>query len=310
MKSKQKNTKKPSAKRTPIHKSVSHHAKKVLIPHKGNEWRPHLIRPHGLTIVVILALVAQFGYTFLSTGNVNVLGRESDIQTVDLLNYTNKARATNGLAELQLNDQLSQAAFLKANDMFEAQYWAHTSPSGAQPWKWFKDAGYNYSYAGENLAKNYPTAQATVDAWMNSETHKANVLNKEYIDVGFAVVSGDLDNENTTIIVAMYGSPVTVAAVQSAVEQQVNFSAPAVGATASSMTSVLASTFSSMSPVTIAILGLLTVVALVAAAAHHYRRNLPKSWQKSWRAHHGMFTFWGVIIFGVLIIVATGGGQI
>lgn len=294
----------------PVHKKVVHHAKHVLIPHKDNEYRPHLIRAHGLMAVVVIAALLQVGYSFVTTGHFDVLGNQSRIQVADLLTQTNQAREADDLPDLVLNDDLSQAAFLKAQDMLDQQYWAHTSPGGIPPWKWFADVGYNYSYAGENLAKNYPTAQATVDAWMGSETHRANILNREYVDVGFAVVDGVLDDENTTLVVAMYGAPVTLAAVQSASSTQAGFSAPAVNTEPTSFLAYVSSAFVSMSPMTMVILGLFVVVAFVAAIAHHFRHNLPKAWQNSWRKHHGMYVFWGVIALGAMLILATGGGQI
>lgn len=298
------------ATKAPLHARVRSHAKKVLVPHKGNDYRPHLIRLHGIIAVLLIALVAQGVYSFISTGHVSVLGRASDIQTAQLLSDTNSERVKDGLGELQLNDKLSQAAFMKAQNMFAEQYWAHVSPSGTQPWKWFGDVGYNYSYAGENLAKNYPTADATVAAWMSSPTHRENVLNKEYTDIGFAVVDGELNGENTTLVVALYGAPVTNVAVQAVVNQPTDFSAPAVAGESQAPFTYFGSALEALSPVTIAILGLLAVVAIVGVAAHHYRDKLPKAWKKSWRIHHGLYTFVGMIALGVLIIIATGGGQI
>lgn len=304
---------KPSATRAqkmPIQTRVKHHAKKVLVPHRENQYRPHLIRAHGIIAVLVVALVAQATYSFISTGQFSVLGRTSDIQTVELLTDTNDERAEVGLSSLQLNDKLSQAAYMKAQNMFAEQYWEHESPSGVKPWKWFGDVSYNYSYAGENLAKNYPTAQATVDAWMKSATHRENILNKEYVDIGFAVAEGELHGEDTTLVVALYGAPATVAVAQSAANeaQAAGFSA----ATAEPFTPLayFGSALEALSPVTIAILGLLAIVAIVGVAAHHYRAKLPKNWKKSWRIHHGMYTFVGMITLGILIIIATGGGQI
>ncbi len=305
--------KKPVAARSkvskPVVSRVKNHAKKVLVPHKANEFRPHLIRAHGLIAVLVIALVAQITYGFATTGHLSVLGRVSNIQTAELLTDTNVEREAAGLEDLQLNDKLSQAAFLKAQNMFSEQYWAHVSPSGTQPWKWFGDVEYNYSFAGENLAKNYPTAQATVDAWMGSDTHRENLLKGEYKDVGFAVVDGELDGVDTTLVVALYGAPVTVAAVQSAGTNNV-FSAPAIAAEVQTPLAYFGSALSALSPVSIAILGLLALVGLVGVAAHHYRNQLPKAWKKSWRVHHGMYTFVGMITLGILIIIATGGGQI
>ncbi len=300
--------KKTTSKKAPIHARVKGHAKHVLVPHKANDYRPHLIRAHGLIAVLVIALLAQVFYSVFTNGDLRILGRASDIETVELLADTNEARAEAGLGELEINAQLSEAAFKKAQNMFAEQYWAHVSPSGTQPWKWFADAGYNYSFAGENLAKNYPTAEATVNAWMNSPTHRDNVLKEEYEDVGFAVVDGQLNGEQTTLVVALYGAPVSEAAVQSALTSSASFSAP--GMTAQNPLSYFGSALESLSPVTIVVLGLLAVVAIVGVTAHHYRAKLPKAWKKSWRIHHGFYTFVGMITLGVLIIVATGGGSI
>ena len=297
-------------KKQTLHARVKGHAKHVLVPHKENNYRPHLIRVHGLIAVLVVALLAQVTYGFTTTGDLSVLGRVSNIQTAELLADTNAEREKAGLGELEINAQLSDAAYLKAQNMFTEQYWAHVSPSGTQPWKWFGDVEYNYSYAGENLAKNYPTAQATVSAWMGSTTHRENILKGAYEDVGFAVVDGELNGQPTTLVVALYGAPVTVAAVQAASStRETSFAAPITNSGSSPLT-YFGSALESLSPVTIVILGLLAVVAIVGVIAHHYRNKLPKSWKTSWRVHHGLYTFFGMITLGVLVIVATGGGTI
>lgn len=300
--------KKATTKKAPIRARVKGHAKHVLVPHKANEYRPHLIRIPGLVAVLVVALMAQLVYSVMTTGHLSVLGRAADIQTVELLADTNIEREKAGLQPLEISASLSDAAFLKAQDMFKEQYWAHVSPSGTEPWKWFADVGYNYSSAGENLAKNYPTAQATVDAWMNSPAHRENMLTGAYRDVGFAVVEGQLNGEETTLVVALYGAPVTQAAV-SAVVKPSNFAAAQVKGEQAPW-AYFASSLESLSPVTIVILGLFAVVAIVGVIAHHHRSKLPKALKKSWRIHHGMFTFVGMIVLGMLVIVATGGGSI
>jgi uncharacterized protein YkwD len=304
-------TKQKQIKKLPVHHRVKHHAKKVFIPHKANAFRPHLIRLPALGALLVVAVLAQLVYSFTTTGQFSVLSKISDINTIELLSGTNTERQQAGLASLSLNDQLSQAAFLKAQDMFAHNYWAHTSPNGVEPWQWFADVNYNYSYAGENLAKNYPTARATVEAWMNSPSHRENILNGNYVDVGFAVVDGTLEGQQTTLVVALYGSPVTVAAVEAASPQAPEtFAAAPTGTAAPQPVQYFANIFMSLSPVTIAILAALAVVAIVGVAAHHYRHKLPKTWKRSWRKHHGMYTFVGVLALGVLIIIATGGGQV
>ena len=295
-----------------LHAKVRRHAKKVLVPHKENQFRPHLIRAQGIIAVLVVALITQVSYSFVSTGHVSVLGRVSDINTAELLSDTNKQRSMEGLSSLSINDKLNQAAYLKAQNMLTEQYWEHVSPSGIQPWKWFNDAGYNYSFAGENLAKNYPSAAATVDAWMNSPKHRENIMKKDYTNVGFAVVNGILNQEDTTLVVALYGAPATTEVIQAASEN-VNgssFAAPAVSTGLQTPLANFGSALEALSPVTIVILGLLGIVAIVGVAAHHYRHQLPKPIKKTWRLHQGLYTFVGMITLGVLIIIATGGGNI
>jgi len=293
-----------------VQSRLRHHLKHALIPHKGNHYRPHLVRLHGLTAVLVLAMLMQISYGFFTSGRLEVLGRVSSISAGELLTDTNVERSKDSLPKLKLNDQLSHAAFLKAQDMFAHNYWAHTSPTGVTPWKWLGDSGYNYNVAGENLAKNYPTSQATVDAWMNSATHRANILNGKYQDIGFAVVDGLLDGRDATLVVAYYGSPATAAAVEGASDvKQVVYAAPIEQGIGNPLT-YFGSAIQSMSPATLGGLTLLTLVGAVAIAAHHYRKKLPVAWRRSWKLHHGLYTLAGTICLAVIIVFATGGGQI
>lgn len=282
------------------------HAKHLLVPSKSNSYHPHLIRWQGLGAVLVLTLVIQLGYGLITTGHLEVLGRASNIVVDDLVKDTNIERKVAGLSELTLNDQLSKAAFAKAQDMITNNYWAHDSPSGVKPWKWLADQGYNYNVAGENLAKNYPNAKATVSAWMASSTHRANLLGEKYQDVGFGVVEGALNGQETTIIVAYYGAPVT--GVAAASDQKTTI-APVTNGIGNPLT-YFGSAIQSLSPATLGVLGLLVIVGIVAAIAHQYRNKLPKRFQKSWKLHHGAYKAAGVAVVVVVIIMSTGGGQI
>jgi hypothetical protein len=290
--------------------TVRKHLKHALVPHKGNHYRPHLVRLHGITAVLVVALLLQVVYGFASSGRLEVLGRVSNISVSDLLTDTNSERAISSLPSLRVNPELSQAAFLKAQDMFANNYWAHTSPSGTTPWKWLGDAGYNYDVAGENLAKNYPTAAATVSAWMNSETHRANILNAKYQEVGFAVVDGMLEGRDTTLVVAYYGTPAETA-VEGANDARpsIVYAAPIEQGFGNPLT-YFGSALQSLTPATLGVLAMLAMVATVAVAAHHYRKKLPVAWRRSWKLHHGMYTLSGVVGLALVIVLATGGGSI
>ncbi len=289
---------------------LTHHVKHAFVPHKGNHYRPHLIRLHGITVVIVLALVMQLVYGFTSSGRLEVLGRTSDVTVSGLLTGTNAARKDASLPELKLNETLSQAAYMKAKDMLANNYWAHTSPSGITPWKWLTDVGYNYDVAGENLAKNYPNADATVAAWMNSESHRANILNNKYQDVGFAVVDGMLDGRDTTLVVAYYGAPVSTTAVVQGLETEKAVYAPAIDNGIGNPLTYFGSALQSLSPATLGGLALIALVGIVAIVAHQYRRKLPVAWRRSWKQHHGMYTLVGMVGLGLVIVFATGGGQI
>lgn len=306
MKAKQKRTKN-------IRTTARIHLKHALVPHKGNHYRPHLVRLQGITAVLVVAVVMQLAYGFATSGRLEVLGRVSNISVGALVDGTNEQRVAASLPSLKMNDALTTAAFAKAKDMFANNYWAHVSPSGVTPWQWVADAGYNYNVAGENLAKNYPTASATMDAWMASPTHRANILNGKYQDVGFAVVDGMLDGRNATLIVAYYGTPATVAAVEGVSDDastpQNVYAAPVENGVGNPLT-YFGTAIQSMSPATLGSLALLALVASVAVAAHHYRKKLPVAWRRTWKLHHGMYTFAGTVGLALVIVLATGGGQI
>jgi hypothetical protein len=196
----------PRIKPTHVTKHAKRHLKHWFVPHKHNDHRPHLIRPHGLVSLALVLVAVQIAANLLVAPSARVLGYASNITISDLLTQTNQERAKVGLPALQLNAKLNQAASLKAGNMFSENYWAHVSPSGIQPWYWFTQAGYTYTYAGENLAKDFATTSGVMQGWMNSPGHKANVLNASYADVGFAVQNGTLVGGQTTLVVAHYGA--------------------------------------------------------------------------------------------------------
>jgi len=119
---------------------------------------------------------------------------------------TNIERTYRGLNPLKENKLLSEAARLKAGDMYAFNYWAHISPSGRTPWAFFNDVGYKYQYAGENLARDFKDPDSVVRAWMNSPSHKENVVNSKYQEIGVAVVDGTLQGVETTLVVQLFGT--------------------------------------------------------------------------------------------------------
>lgn len=288
---------------TRLHHKVHHRAKMAVVPHKKNQYRPHLIRTHGLVAVVLIVAAMLGVYNLSSTGKI--LGNEPNISAAGLLHSTNDTRTKAGQAPLSLSDKLTKAAELKAQDMLEDQYWAHTAPDGTEPWVWFDEVDYSYVAAGENLARDFKTDQGVVAAWMNSKEHRENVLNAGYTEVGFGVVNGMLDGHDTQLVVAMYGAPLkpTVAGKMSG-----SFAQTPVGS-ASIMTRT-GYYLQSMGPALLASLVLLLATALVAMVAHMYRKKLPKPIRQSWRQHHGLYKAVGTASLAVVVIALYSGGQI
>jgi len=158
-----------------------------------------------MLVIVLMGLVINTTWT----NRQHVLGASSDFSQQTLLSVTNVARVQHNEVPLQVNDQLTVAAENKAADMANRNYWSHTSPSGQTPWSFITAAGYDYALAGENLAYGFNDAAATVNGWLGSPEHRANVLNANYQDVGFGVASSPdyLDKGPATIVVAEYAEP-------------------------------------------------------------------------------------------------------
>ena len=178
-----------------------------LVPHHSNNHKAKALHSKTIFIVVLFLLLFQISLTYLlPKSGIKILGYASSIPAEEVVMLTNQKRAEAGLAALTYDDTLTQAARKKGEDMLERDYWAHVAPDGTEPWKFFIDVGYNYRYAGENLARDFTNPTSTVDAWMASPTHKDNMLSPKYKEIGIAVVEGDLNGVDTTIVIQLFGA--------------------------------------------------------------------------------------------------------
>ena len=294
-----------------VHGRIKRHFKLAVVPHKDNQYRPHLIRRYGIVAVLFLVLIGGAGLNLATRGSV--LGEKSELTATGLLAYTNDQRAEKGELSLEMNSELTRAAELKVQNMFADQYWAHTSPEGTTPWHWFEKAGYSYTEAGENLAKNFMTDDSTVAAWMASPKHRENILNSDYRDAGFAIAHGQLDGKPTTLVVALYGTPITTSAVAGAETSAVS---PVTSAPNSDKSLGLLQRFElgvgQITPVAVAGIIILLVLANLALLAQAYRDKLPKDIRNSWwYKHHGIYKALGLASMAVVVVLTYGSiGQI
>lgn len=160
-----------------------------------------------LLVFVVSFLSLACGVYVVKQSYPQVLGISYSISENELLDATNKMRIANGVAPLTLNSNLSNAARQKAAFMFEKNFWAHFAPDGTTPWSFIKSSNYEYLYAGENLAKGFTNSSDVVEAWMDSPTHRENLLSSKYKDIGFGVQEGNLTGEETVVVVQMFGTP-------------------------------------------------------------------------------------------------------
>ncbi len=181
--------------------------KRYFIPHEGNEYHPHFFR-NTLVGFIASGSIILLGLSLLTsmklTEDKDLLGA---IYSSVLVELTNKDRSAASLPTLSINDTLTNAAKLKADDMVANGYFAHTSPDGKTPWHWIMKAGYKFVYAGENLAVNFTESEQVENAWMGSPLHRANILSNKYSEVGIAVQEGTFNGQNAIFVVQMFGKP-------------------------------------------------------------------------------------------------------
>ena len=158
-------------------------------------------------IIVNLALVAAAAVAVIGSGLDRVSATE--ISNQKIIELTNKERDLRGLEPLRIDSSLCRAANLKSGNMLALNYFDHFA-HGLSPWVIIQNSGYDYQYAGENLAMDFVTSEGVVNAWMQSQDHRKNILNPNFEDVCIGVASGkysDTDGQirNTTMVTQMLG---------------------------------------------------------------------------------------------------------
>lgn len=162
-----------------------------------------------LFLILVIELIVIFQVYFIFT-KTDFLATVLPNVLVDLANTD---RTASQLQSLKTNSALEQAARLKAEDMAQKSYFSHSSPDGKTPWYWLDRVGYSYTAAGENLAVNFFDSQDIEAAWMNSASHRANILNSKFTEIGIATTKGIYKGNETIFVVQFFGKP-AIAAVE------------------------------------------------------------------------------------------------
>lgn len=196
-----------------MRKPLHHHLLDYFFPHERNNYRPHLFSVVSVAVLMFAILIFETGYlvqtkiVFLKTDFL------ASVLPGVLIALTNQDRAAGGILGVTEDSLLGAAAQAKADDMAAHGYFSHVSPDGKTPWYWLNQAGYSYSYAGENLAVNFTDSKNVEMAWMESPTHRANIEKPQYTKVGIGVANGIYDGAETTFVVQFFATP-AIAEVQ------------------------------------------------------------------------------------------------
>lgn len=199
-----------------MNKDFADKLKLIFIPCRCNKYCPKFLRSKFLFYYAVVLLVLKLvliPFLFYLPNTVFF----ADLTKVNLIELANAARQSCGFQALNENPVLSQAAYLKAKDMIEKGYFAHYSPEGITPWYWLEKSGYAYSSAGENLAIGFSESEQVHLAWMNSPSHKKNIMNPNYREIGIAVLKGNFQGSQTALVVQYFGNPSTMVQEEKAV---------------------------------------------------------------------------------------------
>lgn len=184
------------------------HIKDHFVPHARNNYHPHVFGHTTLALFSgLLVAVKIFVLVLVSVGPA-LPAFSSAITNANIISLTNSSRLEYNLPILAESSILNAAAQAKADHMLSGGYFSHTSPDGKTPWSFIQSAGYNYIMAGENLAVNFSQAENVEEAWMNSPGHKANILNKNFEEIGVGIAQGEYQGHTAIFVVQMFGTPV------------------------------------------------------------------------------------------------------
>lgn len=185
-------------------------SRNFFLPHEENNYHPYVLHGERLwfyaTSAVLVKLVVIFFVVLLPVAawlTPDLMSQESK----RIITLTNNLRANLSLPVLQESSLLNQAAYNKAQDMLVQQYFAHLGPDGKRVSSWLKNVSYDYLIAGENLAIGFASADEVVEAWKNSPTHYANLVDPAFQEIGVGMVSGLYNEVDATLVAQFFAKP-------------------------------------------------------------------------------------------------------
>lgn len=142
------------------------------------------------TLLAVVAFMVAGALLYVRSSEAATAYDSEELQFLQLIN---EYRQNNGLQPMILSDTLTLTSDRHSEDMAKYDFFAHDTvrssyyPAGSRPWDRMAVDGYDYNtYRGENLAVGYETAEEAFEAWRNSPSHNAAMLDGNYKVVGIS----------------------------------------------------------------------------------------------------------------------------
>lgn len=171
-----------------------------LIASKANDYHPGVLSFRAFIAYGLILLFLRLLLGTLPAGSAAV-------ESGTLMSLINSERSQRNLSTLQTNQSLLTAAGQKSQDMIDRDYFAHQDPDGNYVWGKITGAGYtSYKILGENLAVDFATSEGMIKAWLDSPTHRDNLLHTEFLDQGLQALYGDYNGRYTNLTTSLFGA--------------------------------------------------------------------------------------------------------
>lgn len=161
-----------------------------MLEGRGDTFAPGAAMTRAEVCKLFVRVIALRNYPPAS-GFVTNPPEGSGVQTASterrVFELTNQEREANGLSALTWNDDLANVARAHSKDMADNNFFDHTNLKGKSPFDRMKEYGIRYRAAAENIAYGYTTPESVVEAWMDSQGHRENILNPNLTELGVGV---------------------------------------------------------------------------------------------------------------------------
>lgn len=196
--------------------------KKYFVPHEKNNYHPHVLHKKRVVFYGVLGLgmkVLVIAFALLVPLSAYMAPDVLRDQAKKIVSLVNELRLQKGSRVLEVVPALTLSSQAKADDMAKNHYFSHTSPDGKTVASLELKYGYDYEFAGENLAMGFNSPKEVVDAWKKSATHYANLVDTDFNNTGIGVKSGEYDGVATAFVAMHFGAPRAVQKIDEKIER-------------------------------------------------------------------------------------------